>query len=539
MRTITIFCLVALLSGCSSGSDDPPIASVATQIAELQGCLADGLDDIIGTLGGFETLLAIASDPASAVRLGVTWTPISPTEYDFTIPIDLDGDGTDDGSFDGTAIFSDTPTDGIALGDTVDVFWTLIGNPNLTGTADLLLTFDATHLALSGTLAFSDPSGDCAFTMTADAATPLELVIAGAWPPAPAFEIPQSRISVGGDFEIVVILNGNKLETIVVFLNDEDMIEFRDATVEIEGETQSVDIEPIEGENGGGGEGIGPITNECPDFESRGNFELIPADYRGTFYLATQINVVEGNQRTSSFTYHVYTVTLGQGNELDVTRREIPSGTTESFTAAVGGPGNTENPRSDVARYEFTAEDGLREEGRLFLNCDARLGYGLRVIAERFGNQGFAEKGVLAQGFRCQPDLDVTAFNESWMVEYACFQSSGVPGGSIIGFESFDVRTVQAGAIRVLIDAVDATLEQEFVVDIDVQEVGAANIGLFEIVVEGSGNYIERGFLGVYVDPSGQPRLRKVGFVFPGGNTQIGVSTCTANSYREGEVDPQ
>jgi len=197
-----------LLAACGGGTSD---GATPSPIAQLQACLGLGVNDFLGALGAFQPLLGVAANPGSAAALGITWTEISDTEYDFSIPADLDGDGTPDGQFVGRASFSADPEGGgLTLGDSVQLTWMLQGNPDLDGSADITVTLTPTHLGVHGTIGFDSQDG-CSFTIFADQLSPLELRIDGVWPPTPAFAVPDTSIHIAGSALIEILIGDDSL----------------------------------------------------------------------------------------------------------------------------------------------------------------------------------------------------------------------------------------------------------------------------------------------------------------------------------------
>ncbi len=102
MRKIgTVLALAAVLGLAACGGNGDDDGGGAAAIAQLKACLGLGVNDFLGALGAFEPLLGVAANPASAAALGITWTEISDTGREVSVPAGRDADGMREGQFGG------------------------------------------------------------------------------------------------------------------------------------------------------------------------------------------------------------------------------------------------------------------------------------------------------------------------------------------------------------------------------------------------------------------------------------------------------
>jgi hypothetical protein len=204
------------LSACGGGGSDDAgggdgLVSEA-QLAALQACLGDGIEELRRVLGGFEPLFAVAGNPAAAAALGITWDPVAgePNTYDFAVPVDLDGDDLPDLTLEGRAAFSADPAGGLGVGDSADVTWTIANSATLGGEADLTIELAASGIFLWGTAEIAPTASDCIVTIEAAEGDPLLVTIDGVWPPVLAQQA-GGGANLNGNAQVTVQGGGNTL----------------------------------------------------------------------------------------------------------------------------------------------------------------------------------------------------------------------------------------------------------------------------------------------------------------------------------------
>jgi len=243
MRTrnlIPALCLALLAPACGGGTGDDGPGAPLTAAQELQACLGEGLTTYLASFGGLTALLTVASDPAAAAALGATWTEVSATVYDFSLPVDLDGDGAPDATIDGTATFSADPDGGLSLGDEVNLEWDLVGHPELDGDGDISVRLGLTGLEVWGATNFADPDR-CAFTFGAAFLEPLLVRIPGVWPPAPAVLLDsEPPVEIGGRGSVTVWSGEDALSADLLFSDSSNDVAVSDATITVDGVVQSL-----------------------------------------------------------------------------------------------------------------------------------------------------------------------------------------------------------------------------------------------------------------------------------------------------------
>lgn len=166
--------LVLLLAGCSSSEEPRPAAAVA-----LETYLNNQVEATFLSLAEFEAMLPLLRNPDAAANAGIVFSlddsvGAEPNTYNFTIPIDADGDGQNDTALTGTGVLSDDPLTAFGPGFsgvldiTIDVL-----NGQGTVTALLNIEFTADGYDLSGDGTFSDNLAGQAGEFHIDPASPL------------------------------------------------------------------------------------------------------------------------------------------------------------------------------------------------------------------------------------------------------------------------------------------------------------------------------------------------------------------------------
>lgn len=214
VRTTLALAAALLLGACSGGDGTDPNA---TSIAQLDTCMETGLDGFMGSLGGLSTLLAVANTPESAGSLGVTWTEATPKVFNFSIPADLDGDGTPTGRFEGSATFDRAPDGGILPGDVVQVQWTLTGHPDLSGDGDIRVELAPGGVELWGGVELDNSSQNCSFAFSVAELLPLVVRIPGVWPLTSSLAADLATPDVSGSGSANVRAGENALSALLRF----------------------------------------------------------------------------------------------------------------------------------------------------------------------------------------------------------------------------------------------------------------------------------------------------------------------------------
>jgi len=141
------------------GDDTPSGPSAALQAAG--DCLGVGMQDAFEMLLGVLDLAAAVDDPGSQPA-GVNYDP---SNGEFTISLDLDGDGTPDAAVNGMVTSSDDISDGFATGESFTMQWSFGGVLN--GSGGFTVTRDsASEYTVTGSGSVQDSAEACSVAMT-------------------------------------------------------------------------------------------------------------------------------------------------------------------------------------------------------------------------------------------------------------------------------------------------------------------------------------------------------------------------------------
>ena len=173
--------LIPLLVACGdSGSDS---SSLPADAEEMRTYLRSGVTLVMPRLGGAGAVLIFALNPDSPGAAGIQFDPdpapgAPPHSYVFTVPLDGDGNGTNETTFTGQATFSDDPAnagDGFT-GHVVLTMETAGGLGTLSGSLDFSLA--PVGGEVSGTGTFTEVITGNATTLTVDPVHPLQIQMA-------------------------------------------------------------------------------------------------------------------------------------------------------------------------------------------------------------------------------------------------------------------------------------------------------------------------------------------------------------------------
>jgi hypothetical protein len=173
--------LISLLAACGdSGSDSSALPADAE---EMRTYLRSGVTLVMPRLGGAGSVLIFALNPGSPGATGIQFDPdpapgAPPHSYIFTVPLDGDGNGSNETTFTGEATFSDDPAlpgDGFS-GHVTLTMQTAGGLGTLEGNLDFSL--GPVGGEVSGTGTFTELITGNATTLTVAPAHPLQIQMA-------------------------------------------------------------------------------------------------------------------------------------------------------------------------------------------------------------------------------------------------------------------------------------------------------------------------------------------------------------------------
>ncbi|MHC4847310.1 MAG: hypothetical protein ACYTEG_02520 [Planctomycetota bacterium] len=231
-----LFTLSVLVLACGGGSGDggsnPPVANLQALTTQLQTCALVRTGDLSRILALLQPLFDAAADEEAAAEWEITIEASTdagdpPNTYTYSIPFDLDGDGSKDAEMAGKITFDRDPTEGVPPGMVADLTWNLTAaGGDVTGSGALHVVLgEAGAMQVSGNGSISDAPTGCSFEFVVDEAAPL---IIGPFPiaeplradPSLAIELPIGS-SLEGCAEIVLSMAGNEYAGEVCFAEEE------------------------------------------------------------------------------------------------------------------------------------------------------------------------------------------------------------------------------------------------------------------------------------------------------------------------------
>lgn len=152
-KFICVVALVAAAAGC--GGDGDGGGSVPAQVQPIVDYMAGQTRGAASLLQQFPQSLVLALlDPAGAAAAGIVFTDMGGNTYEFSLPVDTDGDGTADASANGTVTLEDAP----AFAGTIDGVLTRSDGTSIAGR--IVFTMTAAGIEVSCALTFTDPTND-------------------------------------------------------------------------------------------------------------------------------------------------------------------------------------------------------------------------------------------------------------------------------------------------------------------------------------------------------------------------------------------
>jgi len=156
MRKLLGMALLPLILGCGGDSDTTP--SIPPGAAALRTYLETGVAIMTPGLNRFDAILPFLVNPASPGASGLQFEPDTtpgapPYSYTFAIPLDGDGDGTQETTVTGRCeLTGDPATAAVGFGGTVDLDGQSVGGlGSFTGSLTFAFTDQGTELFGSGT----------------------------------------------------------------------------------------------------------------------------------------------------------------------------------------------------------------------------------------------------------------------------------------------------------------------------------------------------------------------------------------------------
>jgi len=234
MRKLAIIFILGsglLVAGCGGSSSSLNPAALE---AAFQECGQGSVLNLMRLANQLAGLLQFAQGESGVPGTFYDFAPGSATNtYDFTLIFDTTGDGVPDTSVVGTATFSEDPTDGLAVGATVDLSFDiyatnmpLAGFPpqsgTLTGGGDLTVRITAPdRLTVAGTLDIND-SG-CSALLEFSSEEPLDVVFPYTIVVGPVEAANFFGISIFGAMSAQLTTLGHTLEGILTLYSDNQM----------------------------------------------------------------------------------------------------------------------------------------------------------------------------------------------------------------------------------------------------------------------------------------------------------------------------
>jgi len=173
MRTLLLSVLFLPFAGCSSDSESNPAPAAATALSSYTTA---GVKLVVPRMANFEAMLPFLLNPGSAGGGGSTLNPSGPPNtYAFSVPLDGDGNGSNETTVAGTAVFNGDPaTADIGFGGHLNFTMATAGGiGNFTGEMDFALTSAGRQVSGGGT--FVEGVTGNMTTLAVPAASPLVL----------------------------------------------------------------------------------------------------------------------------------------------------------------------------------------------------------------------------------------------------------------------------------------------------------------------------------------------------------------------------
>lgn len=175
MRRLLFSLLVLQFVGCSSDSEPDP-DPIPPNAAALSSYTTTGVKLVVPRMANFEAMLPFLLNPASPGGGGSTLTPTgAPNTYTFSVPLDGDGNGSNETTVAGTAAFNGDPsTAGTGFGGHLDLTMSTAGGiGNFAGEMDFEITPTGREVSGGGT--FVEGVTGNMTTLTVPTASPLVL----------------------------------------------------------------------------------------------------------------------------------------------------------------------------------------------------------------------------------------------------------------------------------------------------------------------------------------------------------------------------
>ena len=175
MRRLLFSFLVLPLVGCSSDSDSVPNPVPANATA-LASYAKTGGTLLVTRMTGFEAVIPFMLNPGSPGAAGLTFNPTgAPNTYAFSVPVDGDGNGSNETTVAGTAAFNGDPAASApGFAGHLDLTLTTAGGlGNFTGELDFVRTAAGREATGSGT--FVEGVTGTMTTLTVPVASPILL----------------------------------------------------------------------------------------------------------------------------------------------------------------------------------------------------------------------------------------------------------------------------------------------------------------------------------------------------------------------------
>ncbi|MHC4409277.1 MAG: hypothetical protein ACYS0F_09760, partial [Planctomycetota bacterium] len=219
-------------SGGDGGGSNPPVANLQALTSQLQMCALVRSGDLSRILALLQPLFDSAADEEAAAEWGITIEASTdagdpPNTYTYSIPFDLDGDGSEDAVVTGKITFDRDPTEGIPPGTVADLTWNLTAaDGDVTGSGALHVVLgEAGAMQVSGNGSISDARDGCMFEFTVAESAPLSI---GPFPiaeplradPSAAIELP-SGSTLEGCVEMFLEVGGNDYRGDLCFSEEE------------------------------------------------------------------------------------------------------------------------------------------------------------------------------------------------------------------------------------------------------------------------------------------------------------------------------
>jgi len=153
MRMRKLMCTLALAAAAGCGGGGGGGGALPPEVQPLVDYMAGQTRSAASFMEHFPQALVLALlDPAGAAAAGIAFSETSPGTYDFSIPVDSDGDGTADAAASGTVTFGDP----LADSGIIDGVLTRSDGTSITGR--IVFASTAAGLEVSCALTFTDPT---------------------------------------------------------------------------------------------------------------------------------------------------------------------------------------------------------------------------------------------------------------------------------------------------------------------------------------------------------------------------------------------